>query len=381
MVRKELLVLISCLVKEWRGYFVVCAWLYWEEDRKRRSGAQLHEEEATVQAVSEWLDGFGDDDIRDENRVLLSSCFTIFTVLLELSVDPYQEVATNAQTVLDYIMALLLESPFKRLDSATLDFPPDQPQAHTNLARSRVPSLQSSPSHAHQIPSPSVLRPSLSRTDTMSNTISTGVSNTLRRTSSFANALKNLAGTIAFPSSEDGRASPAPGSIHNQRVEIIDLSRPPSPNLNIAQYSSPYSHPPTPQQISLSQATSSTGRTTIEQPMDFLPCDVMEALIEEDMERLRARRRSACQPRRTGGPGSIPSPSGSTFSVDSTSSSVILGLGTGVGIRDVLPLKSNFFDWCCEYFTEPQMRVSNALFLGVYFIPLANILFLEANGS
>ena len=44
--------------------------------------------------------------------------------------------------------------------------------------------------------------------------------------------------------------------------------------------------------------------------------------------------------------------------MDSTSSSVILGLGTGAGIRDMLPLKSTFFDWCCEYFKEPQMRVS-----------------------
>lgn len=44
--------------------------------------------------------------------------------------------------------------------------------------------------------------------------------------------------------------------------------------------------------------------------------------------------------------------------MDSNGSSVILGLGTGVGIRDVLPLKSTFFDWCCEYFKEPQMRVS-----------------------
>jgi regulator-associated protein of mTOR len=43
--------------------------------------------------------------------------------------------------------------------------------------------------------------------------------------------------------------------------------------------------------------------------------------------------------------------------MDSTSSSVILGLGTGAGIRDMLPLKSTFFDWCCEYFKEPQMRV------------------------
>lgn len=82
--------------------------------------------------------------------------------------------------------------------------------------------------------------------------------------------------------------------------------------------------------------------------------------MEEDMERLRARRKAALHARRHhphGVPGSLPSPSNSTFSMDSNTSSVILGLGTGVGLRDVLPLKSTFFDWCCEYFTEPQMRV------------------------
>lgn len=80
--------------------------------------------------------------------------------------------------------------------------------------------------------------------------------------------------------------------------------------------------------------------------------------MEEDMERLRSRRRAAGHPRRHHHHGgSMPSPNGSTFSMDSTGS-VILGLGTGAGIRDVLPLKSAFFDWCCEYFKEPQMRVS-----------------------
>ena len=93
--------------------------------------------------------------------------------------------------------------------------------------------------------------------------------------------------------------------------------------------------------------------------IDFLPCDVMEALIEEDMERLRARRRCSVHSnrRRHAAGGSMPSPSKCTFSMDSTSSSVILGLGTGAGIWDVLPLKSTYFDWCCEYFKEPQMRV------------------------
>jgi len=93
--------------------------------------------------------------------------------------------------------------------------------------------------------------------------------------------------------------------------------------------------------------------------MDCEPSDVMEALMEEDMERLRARRRAGTRANR--GHGLLPtSPSSSTFSVDSNGSSVILGMGTGAGIRDVLPLKSAFFDWCLEYFKEPQMRQAEA---------------------
>lgn len=373
MCRKELLVVISCLVKEWRGYFVVCAWLYWEEDRKWRSGlsghhhSPLHDEELTSQAIKEWLAGFVDDDsLREENRVLLSSFFTIFVVLLDLSVDPYHEVATNAQTIVDYIMALLLESPFTRLESTSLDAPPSLPldrRASPQMggSRSRVASLQPSPTFHLPPPSPSLSRPALSRSDTMTSSISTGVSNTIRRTSSFANAIKTLANGIAFPTTEDGRASPVPGGHAQMRPEYIDISRPPSPNLNIAQYTSPYSRPPTPQgpaalpQIPLSPRSSSHDIS--QPPMDFLPCDVMEALMEEDMERLRARRRTEPRLRRHHMGGGLPSPSNSTFSMDSTSSSVILGLGTGAGIRDVLPLKSTFFDWCCEYFKEPQMRV------------------------
>ncbi|KZP15647.1 hypothetical protein FIBSPDRAFT_895647 [Athelia psychrophila] len=348
MVRKELLVVISALVKEWRGYFVVCAWIYWEEDRKRGSAGShsLHEEDVTGQAIADWLDNFGDDDAsREENRVLLSSFFTIFVVLLELSVDPYLEASTNAQTVIDYILALLLQSPFTRLDSTSLHIPPTGPEFKTPLLggmRSRVPSPQPPPS-------PGILRPSLSRSETMGSTISNGVSSTIRRTSSFANALKNLAGTMAFPATEEARS---PNMGHDRsRSEQTDVSRPPSPNLNLAQYTSPYSRP--------AQTSSRNGspRSLHEaglhpSPVDIEPSDVMEALMEEDMERLRARRRSGTQQANL----QVPSPSSSTFSMDSNGSSVILGMGTGAGIRDALPLKSTFFDWCCEYFKEPQMR-------------------------
>ncbi|KAF8218111.1 hypothetical protein K438DRAFT_1952951 [Mycena galopus ATCC 62051] len=47
-----------------------------------------------------------------------------------------------------------------------------------------------------------------------------------------------------------------------------------------------------------------------------------------------------------------------------SNNSVILGLGTGVGMADVLPLKNTFFDWCSEYFIEPQMKQAEADELG-----------------
>ena len=54
---------------------------------------------------------------------------------------------------------------------------------------------------------------------------------------------------------------------------------------------------------------------------------------------------------------SLLSPSSSTFLTEFTTSSVILGLGAGVSIRDVLPLKNSFLNWCVKYFKDPQMRV------------------------
>ncbi|KAF5376558.1 hypothetical protein D9757_008290 [Collybiopsis confluens] len=415
MCRKELAVLISCLVKEWRGYFIVCAWIYWEEERKRRHTTVYpylpnNQDEVSEQALKEWLESIPDAALREESRVLLSSFYTIFVVLLDLSVDPYNEVATQAQTVVDYVMALLLESPFTKLDEASLGNPPLAPsnfsnvtqpelrhEPHTRDSRSRVSSgsLQSSPSVAYSNIAPSSpgansmrsevsLRPSLTRTDTMTS-ISNTVSNTVKRTSSIAHALKNLAGGLTFPTVDDSSrtASPTlsmyPHSLNGAHTTYLfvsggdvlnssEASRPPSPTFNVAQYASPYSRPGTPthNDIGYSLHTPPSRSPSLQSEHlsppahDFRSSDVMEALMEEDMERLRARKKlrrgMSGYPQQGHGQYGLPSPSNSTFSVDSTASSVILGLGTGIGIRDVLPLKSTFFDWCSEYFTEPQMR-------------------------
>ncbi|KAJ3557772.1 hypothetical protein NM688_g1286 [Phlebia brevispora] len=361
MVRKELLVLISCLVKEWRGYFIVCAWIYWEEER-RRQNPHADDENVAAQAVAEWLGGFDDENHREENRVWLSSFFTIYCVLLELSVDPYLEVATNAQTVVDYITALLLESPFTRLEGTSLNVPPPcPPEISVTIQGPRSRTVSQGSQTLIQPAVSLAARPAAIRSETMNSTFS-GVTNTLRRTSSFANVLRSF----AFPTLDDERSSPRPPT--PGRPEPAGISRPPSPNLNFAQYTSPYSRPSTPPNHAFPTSTNTSprppSRGTAESPQpvaDYLASDVMEALMEEDMERLRARRRAGSRSRHHhhhyGGLNpAMSSPSGSTFSVDSASSSIILGLGTGVGIRDALPLKSRFYDWCAEYFKEPQMR-------------------------
>ena len=175
-------------------------------------------------------------------------------------------------------------------------------------------------------------------------------SSTLKRTGSFANALKSLANGISFPSTEDLRLAPAALAPQPPKPDS-DLTRPPSPNLNIASYSSPYPPPPV-----------DTSDNFSNEPNDFYPSDVMQALIAEDMERLRARRRTPHQAHHYqqlyGQPDMMPSPSSSTFSMES---GIILGLGTGKNVRETLPLKSVYYDFCCEYFKEPQMRVRGLL--------------------
>ena len=194
----------------------------------------------------------------------------------------------------------------------------------------------------------------------MINNLSIGV--TMKPTSSFAKSLKIFAGHIGFPASKDSHHSPTFHSAPQFKFEgqgPSDLSRPPSPNMNIAQHASSYARPQS-GSIPAEGTNTSLPRHSQESSSnkDYLAPDVMDALKEEDMERLRARRRAATHPHGchvVGGSSS--SPSNSTFSMDSTSSGVIFGLGTGVGIRDVLPLKSSFFDWCAEYFKDPQLRV------------------------
>ncbi|KAJ1301765.1 hypothetical protein OPQ81_008994 [Rhizoctonia solani] len=362
MVRKELVVLLSCLVNEWRGWFVVAAWVYWEDHGGLNplTSPIVREQRAAegalraAHAQREWADRSASEPRRrDELRVVLTSFFTIYCTLLELSVDPYPEVATLAQTVVDYITALLLESPFAKLP--TSDFPKSMPprQAH----------------YPHQ--------PRAGGLDDEKNPRASQLgrmTDTLKRTTSFAATLKNIATGYAFPTPESpGMEVDSAGAFLSKDV--------PRPHFASAQYVPPY--PPSSNALvttptaEKSQTTPSTPTSSHHSPRvakslngsprnQHLPlpkfttdprmyshshghsaADIIEALVEEDLERLRARKHRGAPP-----------PASSDGTESSMTGSGLSGLCTGEGLANVLPLKSKYFDWSCEYFLEPQMRQS-----------------------
>ncbi|KAB5592445.1 WD repeat protein mip1 [Ceratobasidium theobromae] len=384
MVRKELVVLLSCLVNEWRGWFVVAAWVYWEDHGGLNplTSPTVREQRAAegalraAHAQREWTDRSASDARRKEElRVVLTSFFTIYCTLLELSVDPYPEVATLAQTVVDYIMALLLESPFAKL--STSDFPKTIPSRQIHY-----------PHQPKGVDNEKIVGGQIGR-----------MTNTLRRTTSFAATLRNIATGYAFPALESPGTGPSsePDSAGGKLTVSKEI---PKPHLTSVQYISPYppsssstatpgleksgskTEPPTPAPSSpgtpymTRSSKSLSGSPTKEHgPLpkfttdprvysghghghNYGPsaADIIDALVEEDMDRLRARKH---RHHSTHPSGMHPPP---PMSSDGTESSItgsgLSGLCTGESLANILPLKSKYFDWSCEYFLEPQMRQS-----------------------
>ncbi|KAJ1029925.1 hypothetical protein NDA16_000841 [Ustilago loliicola] len=153
LVRKELVIALSPVVAEYKGFFVLAAYLYYsregtlqnppsQQDRKsatsrvkaaqtstaddRRGslgstgrvlsssnvagpspGALAMEEALLARLASKLLI---EEEIEEEDIANIPAFTTIFVALLDLSVDSNPEVANLACTVVDFIIALLLES-------------------------------------------------------------------------------------------------------------------------------------------------------------------------------------------------------------------------------------------------------------------------------
>jgi regulatory associated protein of mTOR len=280
-----------------------------------------------------------------------------------------------ATTALDFVVAMLLDSPLSRIRGTTLRGPPS-PHLSNNT-RLRKSSSASTSGNVSRLPSTTnfassaltnALQP-LQRADSPSHPPTRSSFPSMMRTSSFASALGSLAGLAMGTQSAENSAPPSPS-----QSQISDTEPPPAPALNLAQYASPYQQswspessagPMTPASIrSLSfQSVSSVTNGHAHGPHSaanltgrFSPATVMTALITRDLIQFSKRRRS----QENG------SPNGrqylwEDFDIDMSTLEELedMGLDVGSGLNQTLPLKSKLYDWCLEYYKEPQMRVSS----------------------
>lgn len=358
MVRKELMVVISCVVREWRGYFTAAAWAYQEQEAMLFGSSvdQADERDLVAEALSIWTADEDTFEAHQLNLQTLEHCKFLYEILLEFSVDPHIEVALMASTVVDYITALLLDSAFARVPGSTVQ---------EVLRKHRRPALASrQPSHSASEAGSLTGhgRPPLSRANTQH---SDGQA-PIKRNSSVANALKGLASIAGLVSSEP---------VHESRVSPVHTpvtETPPSPSLASA-YRSPYpaaGHQRVlPDSAPGSDRMGRSGTSGVMDPSirartglssmtraDHSPVSsgaVLEALTEEDMERLRIRRLKGTQ---AGGDVD------GRFTNNGLARPQDLGLGmVAKEVKDdVLPLRSGFYDWATEYFREPQMQGADA---------------------
>jgi len=360
MVRKELVVVISCVVREWRGWFVCAAWVYHEEIAYQAALEAGHDDPTDVvgPALEAWLRNQSDDEDEPshDKGMLLSSFKALFETLQELSVDPHTEVALMASTVVDYIVALLLDSAFARVPGSAISRLAKRRPKAPRLATRQPSGPISDNGKFGQLNGGA----SLQRTDTSTSIGSTKSSNGMKRSSSVANALRSLASmTGLLPSDETDESE----HITTPPAEVTEE---PTYTPKSGGYTSPYpdsSHPRTlPDSASESGSSQHTARTrtisglamtsNFENPADAL--DILEAVTAEDMERLRLRRNRGTE-------ADADHEGRMNNNGLARPTELTLGMVAKEVKDDVLPLKSGFYDWAVEYFREPQMKVSRGV--------------------
>jgi regulator-associated protein of mTOR len=353
--------------------------------------------------MQEWENSIRANDLgtRQQHKTYLSIVFQLLTSLYELALDPHAEVAAMATTIVDYIIAMLLESPFAKIQKSTVRASPlisrQQRERARKISTSSALSRQSSASNLSTMTAPASSRPVAQRSDS-ANQVSTrsSLTETLKRTSSFASTIKSLASYANLGHAAQPEAVPIPPSPAGSSVgdgERIN-SRPPSPAFNLSTYIPPYSqHPPLdiessePASSRASSSSSSTissirslslhslrpaspspnvnGNVHGRQPTSplsnaFSPGDIVCALIGQDLLQFHQRktRGESYTPSRPRGRDSQRSALCDQIDLRKMEAvQATFNLDLASGLADILPLKSRFYDWCLEYYKEAQMRV------------------------
>ncbi|TIA71133.1 hypothetical protein E3P91_02737 [Wallemia ichthyophaga] len=368
MVRKELVIFWSAFVREWQGWFSVAAYAYYVCEKRDEARLIGNPYKPSLTVVKEAIYEHQGEKLGDK---LLDDFTALYMALLDMTVDPYPEVGSHACTVVDFIHALLIESPLADSeDSALPHIPPvkqdfgTEAEATQSAATSKVKSQPTSPART-------ATAPNLTQFAKNPNVKSMKNAPPLKSSGSFTAALNKLTSLPSLTNLTSlNRGNEEPEEDH------------PSPHFNHALYHSPY----VPQQITkikpesepsdVNAEASRAGQMAHTPPRTPSPnilehgvngndhdhhnggyeayneetmnvFDAVTMLLDEDEYRLRRRKE------KTNGGKFHPSTQASSHA-DIPVTPFRKELQAQMGI--ILPLKSRLFDWCCEYFTEPQMR-------------------------
>ncbi|KAI5480372.1 WD repeat protein, regulatory associated protein of mTOR [Pseudohyphozyma bogoriensis] len=305
LVRRELVILLSSLVNEHQGQFIIAAYRAIVERSTRATEAASKPSsesgmtDETLAYIAASLNAAAESDEGPSNPAFQATLFScMYKTIFDMMADPFPDIADSAGEVMDHILKLLFESPLGPAaknalrnappTASTSRFKPPPAPAVTHIEKPAEPAVNGHPS----------------------------------RTASIATSLKSLAHQLTT-STGLTEATPVPPTSLRINGKVPGAASPTSPVGALHGSAST---------DSLRYLQSRAGKP-VAKPKPGVPTDpaavdlIIAGLIAEDEERLRRRR-------------AAPSVSGEEPSAQ------------------VLPLKSTFFDWAQEYYKGSQMQMT-----------------------
>lgn len=339
-VRRELIVLLSSIVNEHRGQFIIAAYRAIVERCTRATNAESSSTTnefgggttETLSSIAASLTAAAESEEGPSNPAFQATMYAcMYKTLFDLMADPFPEVADGAGSVMDYILDLLFASP---LGPATRFALQSAPQSVSN------PTIKPPPFPAH-----------VYKNQIEIDLPSSGKSNgfappPLKRTATLATAMKNLA-HLTTSALSDPTPSPPP--------TLPSPSVPPTTSLRMNGGKNSISNSPSGSSTPVLQSSAST----------------------DSLRHLQSRAGKPLKVKTNISPPAVPPTSSSTdpATIEAIIANLILAdedrlrqrrstpTVAGEGTPDqVLPLKGTFYDFELQYYQESQMRVSHLFF-------------------
>ncbi|GAA5866660.1 hypothetical protein JCM8547_002714 [Rhodosporidiobolus lusitaniae] len=390
-VRRELIVLLSSIVNEHQGQFVIAAYRsilcrassfspFSSSSSPETAAAADAALEARIASIAASLNAAAESNEGPSNPAFQATMFScMFQTLFQLTTDPQVEIAELAQGVMDYVLELLFASPLGEAARRALE------EAPREVERPRVPpparpatvykeGVQTLKDHLPPLPSHLNGHGAAGGAASMGRG-GGGLGNTLKRT---ATAMKSLAHLALDGGSSSSAATPPYSHSAAPTPPLPSSSAPHAPSLlrssttvNGTSSSSRHLAPPS------SPALGANGSSTAASIASSASTDSLRHLQARSggpnsaSSSLRGRPRSSLP-----NTSSSSSPSQQPLSqqqVDAIISQLIAadeerlkrrrGAPSAKEVEEegqVFPMKGAFFDFALEYYKESQMRATEA---------------------